>query len=52
MVDIMCQAIAEGLNERKAEKDKDSAATEKEEASGRGTQRQIHAPLTTRRKSP
>ena len=32
VVDIMCQAIAEGLNERKAEKDKDSAATEKEEA--------------------
>ncbi|MDZ7633792.1 MAG: 30S ribosomal protein S2 [Bacteroidales bacterium] len=31
VVDIMCQAIAEGLNERKAEKDKDSAATEKEE---------------------
>lgn len=32
VVDIMCQAIAEGLNERKAEKDKDSAASEKEEA--------------------
>ncbi|MRR20664.1 30S ribosomal protein S2 [bacterium] len=31
VVDIMCQAIAEGLNERKAEKDKDSAASEKEE---------------------
>lgn len=32
VIDVMCQAIAEGLNERKAEKDKDSAATEKEEA--------------------
>lgn len=32
VVDIMCQAIAEGLNERKAEKDKDGAASEKEEA--------------------
>jgi len=32
VVEIMCQAIAEGLNERKAEKDKDSAASEKEEA--------------------
>jgi small subunit ribosomal protein S2 len=32
VINIMCQAIAEGLNERKAEKDKDSAASEKEEA--------------------
>lgn len=32
VIDLMCQAIAEGLNERKAEKDKDSAASEKEEA--------------------
>ncbi len=31
VVDIMCQAIAEGLNERKAEKDKDSATSEKDE---------------------
>jgi len=39
VVDIMCQAIAEGLNERKAEKDKDSAATEKEDAPESGTRR-------------
>lgn len=32
VVDIMCQAIAEGLNERKAEKDKENAPSEKEEA--------------------
>ncbi len=32
VVDIMCQALAEGLNERKAEKDKESAPAEKEEA--------------------
>lgn len=31
VVDIMCQAIAEGLNERKAEKDKENAPAEKEE---------------------
>ncbi|TNF41494.1 MAG: 30S ribosomal protein S2 [Bacteroidetes bacterium] len=31
VVDIMCQAIAEGLNERKAEKDKDSAQADREE---------------------
>jgi len=31
LVDIMCQAIAEGLNERKAEKDKESSQTDREE---------------------
>jgi small subunit ribosomal protein S2 len=31
VVDIICQAIAEGLAERKAEKDKESAPAEKEE---------------------
>lgn len=31
VVDIMCQAIAEGLNERKAEKDKDSSQSDREE---------------------
>ena len=31
VVDIMCQAIAEGLNERKAEKAKDSAQADREE---------------------
>ncbi|MDM8001678.1 MAG: 30S ribosomal protein S2 [Bacteroidota bacterium] len=31
VVDIMCQAIAEGLNERKAEKDKDSSQADREE---------------------
>jgi len=31
VVDIMCQALAEGLNERKAEKDKENAPAEKEE---------------------
>jgi small subunit ribosomal protein S2 len=30
VISIMCQAIAEGLNERKAEKDKESAPAEKE----------------------
>ena len=32
VIDIMCQAIAEGLNERKAEKDKDSAQSDRESA--------------------
>ena len=32
VVDIMCQAINEGLNERKAEKDKEAPSAEKEEA--------------------
>ncbi len=31
VVDLMCQAIAEGLNERKAEKDKDSSQADREE---------------------
>lgn len=31
VVDIMCQAIAEGLNERKAEKDKESSQADREE---------------------
>ena len=31
VVDIMCQALAEGLNERKAEKDKENAPAEKED---------------------
>ena len=31
VIDIMCQAIAEGLNERKAEKDKDSSQADREE---------------------
>jgi small subunit ribosomal protein S2 len=30
VINIMCQALAEGLNERKAEKDKESAPSEKE----------------------
>ncbi len=32
VINIMCEAIAEGLNERKAEKDKDSAQAERESA--------------------
>jgi len=31
VIDLMCQAIAEGLNERKAEKDKDSSQDDREE---------------------
>ena len=31
VIEIMCQAIAEGLNERKAEKDKDSPQADREE---------------------
>lgn len=31
VIDIMCQAIAEGLNERKAEKDKDNAQSDRDE---------------------
>jgi small subunit ribosomal protein S2 len=31
VIDLMCQAIAEGLNERKAEKDKDSSQADREE---------------------
>ncbi len=33
VVNIMCQALAEGLNERKAEKDKESSPAEKESCS-------------------
>jgi small subunit ribosomal protein S2 len=31
VIDIMCQAIAEGLNERKAEKDKDSSQADRDD---------------------
>jgi small subunit ribosomal protein S2 len=31
VIEIMCQAIAEGLNERKAEKDKDNAQSDRDE---------------------
>jgi small subunit ribosomal protein S2 len=31
VIELMCQAIAEGLNERKAEKDKDNAQADREE---------------------
>jgi len=43
VIDLMCQAIAEGLNERKAEKDKDSAASEKEETPEGGRKSKFNA---------
>jgi small subunit ribosomal protein S2 len=43
VIDIMCKAIAEGLEERKSEKDKDSASADKEEASGGTGRRKFSA---------
>jgi small subunit ribosomal protein S2 len=43
VIDIMCKAIAEGLEERKSEKDKDSASEDKEEASGGTGRRKFSA---------
>jgi small subunit ribosomal protein S2 len=43
VVDVMCQAIAEGLNERKAEKDKESAPADKEEAPESGRKSKFSA---------
>jgi len=43
VIDIMCKAIAEGLEERKSEKDKDSASGDKEEASGGTGRRKFSA---------
>jgi small subunit ribosomal protein S2 len=43
VVDIMCQALAEGLNERKAEKDKESSPAEKETAPGSAPKSKFHA---------
>ncbi len=44
VIDIMCKAIAEGLEERKSEKDKDSTSGDKEEASG-GTGKRKYSAL-------
>jgi small subunit ribosomal protein S2 len=43
VIDIMCQAIAEGLNERKAEKDKENAPAEKEEVPEGAHKSNFHA---------
>lgn len=43
VVDIMCQAIAEGLNERKAEKDKEGAPADKEETPESGRKSKFSA---------
>ena len=43
VIDIMCQAIAEGLNERKAEKDKDSAQADRESAPEGGRKSKFRA---------
>jgi small subunit ribosomal protein S2 len=43
VIDIMCQAIAEGLNERKAEKDKDSAQSDRESAPEGGRKSKFRA---------
>ncbi|MFZ0473323.1 MAG: 30S ribosomal protein S2 [Bacteroidales bacterium] len=43
VINIMCQALAEGLNERKAEKDKESAPAEKENAPEGAHKSKFHA---------
>lgn len=43
VISIMCQAIAEGLNERKAEKDKESSPAEKETAPEGAHKGKFHA---------
>lgn len=43
IIDVMCQAINEGLNERKAEKDKESAPAEKEETPEGGRKSKFRA---------
>ena len=43
VINIMCQALAEGLNERKAEKDKESAPAEKEEVPEGAHKGKFHA---------
>lgn len=43
VIDVMCQAINEGLNERKAEKDKESAPAEKEESPEGGRRTKFRA---------
>lgn len=43
VIDLMCQAIAEGLNERKAEKDKESPAADAEEATGNARRAKFRA---------
>ncbi|MCU0376952.1 MAG: 30S ribosomal protein S2 [Bacteroidales bacterium] len=43
VIDVMCQAINEGLNERKAEKDKESAPAEKEEVAEGGRRSKLRA---------
>jgi small subunit ribosomal protein S2 len=43
VIELMCQAIAEGLNERKAEKDKDSPQSEREPAQEGGRRSRFKA---------
>ncbi len=43
VIDIMCKALAEGLEERKSEKDKESTSGDKEEASGGSGRRKFSA---------
>jgi small subunit ribosomal protein S2 len=43
VIELMCQAIAEGLNERKAEKDKDSTQSEREPAQEGGRRSRFKA---------
>ncbi len=43
IIEVMCQAINEGLNERKAEKDKESAPAEKEETPEGGRKSKFRA---------
>lgn len=51
VIDIICQAIAEGLNERKAEKDKDSAQADRE-AQPEGAHRTRFTALDYEEKQP
>ncbi len=51
VIDLICQAIAEGLNERKAEKDKDSAQADRE-AQPEGAPRSKFTALDYEEKQP
>ncbi|MDF1559771.1 MAG: 30S ribosomal protein S2 [Bacteroidales bacterium] len=51
VIDIMCRAIAEGLEERRSEKDKESTSGDKEEAAGEKGRRRFSADDYTEEKA-